>query len=81
MKPGHTVEGSQVTTRESFEYGELWSDGTFEKLSSYEMSARSSFSDRALLDYSKVPQALRPVLACRKVITTTETFPAEVVRP
>jgi hypothetical protein len=70
---------NQVESIESHQYGELWPDGTFKMLSNYTESAWHDFARRLRADYQRVPEALRPVFATRKISTTTETFPPEEI--
>lgn len=75
------VDESQVESIESYEYGELWPDGTFKMVSHYEEDARKDLDRRTRFDYKRIPETLRPIVANRKIVTTTETFPAEAVTP
>ena len=67
----------ETFTKEHYDYGRLWPDGTFDRCGwSDENMARRVFKEKAY-ELKGVPESLRPVFAKRKVVTTTETHPAE----
>ena len=74
------MSGDYTThVRESYEYGRLWPDGTFNRIGGYSLkSARDNFSDKSY-ELKSVPKSLRPVLGSRKIVTTTDTYTAEPV--
>jgi len=66
-------------TKEHYDYGRLWPDGTFNKLGwSNERSARKEFEEKGY-ELENVPESLRPVFGRQRVVTTTETYNAEPV--
>jgi len=68
----------ETVTNESYEYGRLWPDGTFNREGwSNERSARKEFETK-LYELKNVPASLRPVFGRRRVVKTTELYPAEV---
>lgn len=67
----------ETVVNEKYEYGRLWPDGTFNRLGwSYEKSARQEFNAKSY-ELENVPKSLRPIFARQRVVTTTETYPAE----
>lgn len=76
------VTGDQTHTNEvleKVEYGQLWSDGTFDPIHWSDKSmAHRKFTEGAYR-LNEVPQSLRPVFASRRVITTIETYTPEAV--
>ncbi|MGK3957866.1 hypothetical protein ACLKOZ_16940 [Arthrobacter sp. R4] len=67
----------ETFTRETHEYGRLWPDGTFNKLGwEDERYARRQFEEQSY-ELKNVPASLRPIFGRRRVVTTTETYPAE----
>jgi hypothetical protein len=69
----------QTATREHYDHGRLWPDGTFNKLGwSDEKMARREFGEKEY-ELENVPESLRPVLARQRVVTTTETYTAEAI--
>lgn len=76
------VTGDQTHTTEvleKVEYGQLWSDGTFNAIHSVdEEMARRRFSQN-LYGLAGIPKALHPVFASRRVVTTIESYTPEPV--
>jgi hypothetical protein len=69
----------QTATREHYDYGRLWPDGTFNTLGwSDEGMARRQFEERGY-ELKNVPESLRPAFARQRVVTTTETYTAEAL--
>jgi hypothetical protein len=67
----------EIYTNEKYDYGRLWPDGTFNKLGWMdEKMARREFDEKSY-ELKNVPASLRPIFGQRKVVTTTETYPAE----
>jgi hypothetical protein len=72
-----TDEQPQTVTREHYDYGRLWPDGTFNKLGwNEEKIARREFDEKSY-ELKNVPVSLRPIFGQRRVVTTIETYPAE----
>ena len=68
----------ETVTNESYEYGRLWPDGTFNGQGwTSERSARREFDEKSY-ELKNVPESLRPVFGRRRVVKTTELYPAEV---
>lgn len=67
----------ETVVNESYEYGRLWPDGTFDGRGwSSERSARQEFETQRY-ELKSVPASLRPVFGRRRVVKTTEIHPAE----
>lgn len=72
-----TDEQPETVTREHYDYGRLWPDGTFNKLGwTDEKMARREFDEKSY-ELKNVPVSLHPIFGQRKVVTTIETYPAE----
>lgn len=70
-------EQPETFTGERYDYGRLWPDGTFNKLGwTDEKMARREFDEKSY-ELRNVPATLRPIFGQRRVVTTTETYPAE----
>lgn len=69
----------QTVTSEKYDYGRLWPDGTFARLGwGNEEMARREFKEKSY-ELKLVPEPLRPVFARQRIVTTTETYPAEAI--
>lgn len=76
---GEPEQKPETVVSEKHDFGRLWSDGTFNKLGwNDEKLARREFDEKGY-ELKNVPEALRPVFARRKVVTTTEIYTAEAV--
>ena len=74
-----SAETPVTHVRESYEYGRLWPDGTFNLIGgSSPKSARDAFESKSY-EMKNVPESLRPVLGRQKIVTTTDTYTAEPV--
>lgn len=70
-------EQPDAFTKEHYDYGRLWPDGTFNKLGwTDEKMARREFDEKSY-ELRNVPASLRPIFGKRRVVITTETYPAE----
>lgn len=70
-------EKPEAVIREQYDYGRLWPDGTFNKLGwEDERNARRQFEEQSY-ELKSVPASLRPIFGKRRVVTTTEIYPAE----
>lgn len=79
LSEGTTNDGVHTVVREDYEYGRLWPDGTFGKLTDYdEKYGRKQFDEKAY-ELKSVPESLRPVFGRRRRVTTIDTYPAEAV--
>lgn len=77
-EPIEPADEPETLVAESYRYGRLWPDGTFQHQGSYERYARKEFDDKSY-ELKYVPESLRPVFGRQRVVTTTETYRAEPV--
>ena len=79
MAGGDGDKLAETVKNENYNYGRLWSDGTFSKLGWYdEKLARREFEEKGY-ELKNVPESLRPVFARQRVVTTTEIYAAEAL--
>jgi hypothetical protein len=80
MAGGDGDEEPEETVRnETYDYGRLWPDGTFNKIGwSDEKAARREFDEKGH-ELKSVPKSLRPIFSRQRVVTTTEIYTAEAL--